>query len=202
MRAARSILRKRVRTGSQCSANGEQSLTGSRKHCIAQWRDYFNVIELSNPKRSKENRSMKHFLIKRAPIVFGIAALVACGGNSTAPSSIAGSYVATQFTTTGSSGQTNQILAGSTLSLILSANGSVSGHLHLAATNGNPVFDADMAGTWTQTGTAITFAQTADTFVRNMTFAIVANGNLWELVGDGGPAGTRIQITLSQQATL
>ena len=146
---------------------------------------------------------MKNSLIRRAPMVVGFAALVACGGDSTAPNStLAGSYVATQFVTTGTSGQTNQILAGSTLSMNLSGNGSVTGHLHLAATNVNPVFDADMAGTWAQTGNAITFAQAADTFIRNMTFAIVANGSLWELVGDGGPVGTRIQITLSQQATL
>ena len=146
---------------------------------------------------------MSHFLMRRAPILFGVAALVACGSHSTAPNNtVAGAYVATQFVTTGSSGQTDQILAGSTLSLNLNTSGTVTGHLHLAATNSNPVFDADMAGTWAQTGSTITFAQSADTFVRNMTFAIVANGNLWELVGDGGPAGTRIQITLSQQATL
>jgi hypothetical protein len=146
---------------------------------------------------------MKHFSIKRAPILFGIAALVACGGGSTAPNTtLAGTYLATQFVATGSSGQTDQLLAGSSLLLHLGANGSVAGQLHLAATNGNPVVDADMAGTWAQTGNTITFAQAADTFVRNMTFAIVANGSLWELVGDGGPTGTRIQITLTQQATL
>jgi len=146
---------------------------------------------------------MRRSLIKRAPMLFGVAALVACGSDSTAPNNtVAGAYVATQFVTTGSSGQTNQLLAGSSLLLNLGANGSVSGQLHMPATNGNPVLDADMAGTWAQSGNTITFAQSADTFVRNMTFALVANGNLWELVGDGGPVGTRIQITLSQQATL
>ena len=146
---------------------------------------------------------MKQSLRKTAPILFGIAALVACGSDSTAPNNtVAGAYVATQFVSTGSSGQTNQLLAGSTLSLSLNASGTVTGHLHLAATNANPVVDADMAGTWTQTGSTVTFAQAADTFVRNMAFALVANGSLWELVGDGGPAGTRIQITLSQQATV
>ena len=146
---------------------------------------------------------MKQTLIRRAPILIGIAALVACGGDSTAPNStVAGSYVATQFVTTGSSGQTNQILAGSTLSLNLNANGSVTGHLHLAATNSNPVVDADMAGTWAQAGNTVTFAQTADTFVNDMTFDVVANGNLWQLVGDQVFSGTRIQITLNQQGTL
>jgi hypothetical protein len=164
---------------------------------------FFQDDRTVEPDTVKESTSMKHFSIKHAPILFGIAALVACGGGSTPPNTtLAGTYLATQFVTTGSSGQTNQLLAGSSLLLHLGANGSVSGQLHLAATNGNPVVDADMAGTWAQTGNTITFAQAADTFVRNMTFAIAANGSLWELVGDGGPAGTGIHITLTQQGTL
>ena len=144
---------------------------------------------------------MSHFLMRRAPILFGVAALVACGGDSTAPSTVPGPYAATEFVTTGTSGQTNQIVAGSTLFLNLGPAASLTGHLHLAATNSNPVFDADMAGTWTQTGNTITFTQAADTFVRNMTFAVVSNGSSWQLVGDNVFSGTRIQITLTHQAT-
>lgn len=145
---------------------------------------------------------MNNSLIKRASILFGIAALVACGGDSTAPhSTLAGSYVATQFVTTGTGGQTNQILAGSTVSVNLASNGSVTGHLHLAASNANPVVDEDLAGTWTQTGNTVTFANTNDSFINNITFAVVANGNMWELVGDQVFSGTRVQITLTQQAT-
>jgi hypothetical protein len=142
---------------------------------------------------------MKHSLIKRAPILFCIAAMVACGSDSTAPKQgVAGAYVATQFVTTGSSGQTDQLLAGSGLFLSLNANGSVTGQLHSAATNA----DTDMAGTWTQIGNTITFAQGADTFVRNMTFDVVPDVNRWQLVGDGGFSGTRVQITLTQQPAL
>jgi hypothetical protein len=99
--------------------------------------------------------------------------------------------------TTGTSGQTNQILAGSTLFLFLVSNGNVSGQLHKAA-SGN----TDMTGTWTQTGNTIRFSQTADTFVRNMTFTVVPNGNSWQLVGDQVFSGTRIQLTLSQLSGL
>jgi hypothetical protein len=141
---------------------------------------------------------MNHFLMRRAPILIGIAVLAACGGDSTAPNStLAGTYVATQFVTTGTSGQTNQILAGSTVSVNLASNGSVSGHLHLAATNANPVVEEDLAGTWTQTGNTVTFAQAADTFFNNMTFDVVSNGAVWQLVGDQGFSGTRVQITLT-----
>lgn len=145
---------------------------------------------------------MKPSLIKIAPILVGLVAMTACGGDSTAPNSmLAGTYVATQFVTTGGGGQTNQILAGSTVSVTLASNGSVTGHLHLAATNANPVVDEDLAGTWTQSGNTVTFANTADSFINNITFAVVASGNAWELVGDQVFSGTRVQITLTQQAT-
>jgi hypothetical protein len=182
-------------------ASDEQSLAGSRKHCTARWRDFFKVIDLPT-RTAEESARMSQSLIKRAPILFGIAALVACGGDSTAPNSpLAGAYVATQFVTTGTGGQTNQILAGSTVAVNLASNGSAGGHLHLVATNMNPALDADLAGTWTQTGNTVTFTQAADTFINDMTFDVTSNGSVWQLVGDQVFSGIRIQITLTQQAT-
>ena len=147
---------------------------------------------------------MKHSLMKLAPLFVGFAAMAACGGDSTtAPSALVGSYTAIEFVTTGSSGQTNQLLAGSTLSITLASNHSTSGHLHMAASGSSPAFDADLAGTWTQTGNSVTFSQAADTFVRNTTFAAVAgSGSLWDLVGDGTFSGTAVHVTLRQQASL
>jgi hypothetical protein len=144
---------------------------------------------------------MKHSMVKTAPIFLGIAAMIACGSDSTGPPSpLVGSYNAVVFVTTGSSGQTNQILAGSTLSINLSPNFSTTGHLHVAASAGAPALDADMAGTWTQTGSTVTFSQAADTFVHNMNFTVAAAGSSWELDGDQVFSATRIQITLGQVA--
>jgi hypothetical protein len=143
---------------------------------------------------------MKKSFIRTAPILFGIAAIVACGSDdSTAPdATVAGTYQATVFTSTGSSGITNHILAGSTLILNLAPDGTLSGHLHMVATSSNSALDADMAGTWVQSGNTVNFTQTADTFVRNITFAISANGNLWELEGNRAFSGTDIHIKLTQ----
>ena len=143
---------------------------------------------------------MRQSLMRIGPILLGIAGMVACGGgDSTAPPSVlVGSYNAVQFVTTGSSGQTNQILAGSTLSINLMPNGTTTGHLHMAESGGNSAFDADMAGTWTQTGNSVTFSQAADSFVRNITWAVAAAGSSWQLEGDGVFSGTRTQVTLSQ----
>ena len=130
---------------------------------------------------------------------------VACGSDGPTPPggggggpTLTGSYTATQWVTTGGSGSANQLLAGSTLAITLNSNGTTSGHLHLVASGGNPPLDADMAGTWMVTGADLTFSQNADTFVRNMTFVVVANGNKWALEGDQVLSQTRIQLTLTQ----
>jgi hypothetical protein len=147
---------------------------------------------------------MKMSFVRVSSIFLGLAAIAGCGGSEpTAPSAtVAGNYAATEFVTTGSSGQTNQILAGSTLFLYLLANGNVSGQLHMAASGGNPASDTDMTGTWTQTGNTISFSQAADTFVRNMTFTLAPYGNSWQLTGDQVFSGTRIQLTLRQMVVV
>lgn len=129
-----------------------------------------------------------------------LCAIVACGGDTTTgpPNAIVGNYEPSQWVTTGASGQTNQLLAGSTLTLALAGNGTTSGHLHIAASGGNAAVDADMTGTWSEADNKVTISQSADTFVRNMTFNVVPNGNRWSLTADQVLSNTRIQITLDQ----
>ncbi|GAC1491711.1 MAG: hypothetical protein NVS1B5_16640 [Gemmatimonadaceae bacterium] len=57
---------------------------------------------------------MKMPFVRIGPICF-VLAVTGCGSDSTAPSAFAGSYTAVQFVTTGSAGQTNQVIAGITL---------------------------------------------------------------------------------------
>jgi hypothetical protein len=140
----------------------------------------------------------------RSILLVGLPAslFLACGGSTTTtPSgnSAAGNYTAIYFVTSGNSGQRSEIAAGSTLILNLSASGTTSGHLHIAANGANPALDADMAGTWTQNGTTVNISQSVDTFVRNMPFEMFfdpAGG--WELVGDQVYSGTLVQIVLKR----
>jgi hypothetical protein len=129
-----------------------------------------------------------------------VIATAGCGSDSTDTADIAvGNYTAIAFTTSGSSGQTNQIALGGSLLLNLAAGGAASGHLHMAASGSDPVFDADMAGTWTRAGDVVTISQSADTFVRDMPFTLSfdpANG--WILVGNRTFSGTNIQVTLKR----
>jgi hypothetical protein len=143
---------------------------------------------------------MKASAMKHGVGILAAALALACGSDSTAPGvSAAGSYTATTFITTGPSGQTNQLLAGSTAAITLANNGTTSGHLHLAASASNPVVDADLTGTWRQSGMTVRFTIPAiDSFINDMPFTVTANGaSGWDLVGDQGFAGTRIQLTLS-----
>jgi hypothetical protein len=132
-------------------------------------------------------------------LLIGLPSLLLACEDSTSPpeNSAAGNYTAIYFVTTGGSGQRNEIQAGSTLVLNLNANGTTSGHLHFAASTGSPAFDADMAGTWTQSGTTVDISQSADTFVRDMPFELTPDPiGGWDLVGDQVFSDTRIQITL------
>lgn len=131
---------------------------------------------------------------------FLLFAPAACGSDTATkpPNAIVGNYVASQWVTTGGSGQTNQLVAGSTLNLALAGDGTTSGHLHVAASGSNPALDADMTGTWSEADNKVTISQSADTFVRNMTFNVVPNGSRWALSADQVLSGTRIQITLDQ----
>lgn len=144
---------------------------------------------------------MPRFLL-RPTLVLAFAVSAAACGDSNSPTGVpAGSYSARSFITTSSSGQRDELLAGSGLNLILAPDGSTSGHLHVAASASNPVFDADMAGTWREDGNVVTISQAADTFVKNMPFTLsfdAADG--WILVGDKIFSGTRIQLTLTHDA--
>jgi len=147
---------------------------------------------------------MKYSLMKVVPVILGFAAMAACGGDSTAPpSQLVGSYTAVEFVTTGSSGQTNQLLAGSTVNIVLSSDHTTTGHLHLAASGSSPAFDADLTGTWTQIGNSVGFTQASDTFFNDMAFTAVAgSGGGWDLVGDGSFSGTAVHVTLGHQSNL
>jgi hypothetical protein len=127
-----------------------------------------------------------------------VVAAVGCSSTDL-PDFAAGNYTAISFITSGNSGQTDQLALGGSFLLNLAASGTTSGHLHMVASGSDPALDADMVGTWTRVGNAVTISQTADTFVRDMPFTVTfdpANG--WILVGNKTFNGTNIQVTLKR----
>jgi hypothetical protein len=140
-------------------------------------------------------------LRKELVVVAAVLGVAACGSDSTGlvGPSAAGNYAAISFVTSGTSGQTNQLTAGSTVQLNLAANGTTSGHLHVAPTNVSPAFDADLAGTWNQSGNVVTFDQTADTFFNDIALTLTQDpADGLTLVGDQTFSGTNVKITLKR----
>jgi hypothetical protein len=141
-------------------------------------------------------------LLQKSAALFALTiSLAACGSDSTSPSTDppAGSYNAITFVTTGSAGQRDELLAGGSLQLNLDPDHKTSGHLHVAASSNSPVFDADMAGTWTASGDVVTVSQTADTFVRNMPLTLSLDPvNGYVLTGEKSFSSTLIQLTLKR----
>jgi hypothetical protein len=137
-----------------------------------------------------------------SPILFAAVTIAACASDITSSFSTkapVGSYSAIILYSTSSADPTIKTPDSGSLTINLAADGTTSGRLQLAAFNGNPAIDADMAGTWTQSGNTVEFQQAADTFVRSMTFTIEKiTNNVWFLVGDDVFAGTRFNVKLAQ----
>jgi hypothetical protein len=123
--------------------------------------------------------------------------VLGCGKDAFTPTStdVAGSYAATTFTTTANGTTTDHLAAGASFALTLDPNGGTTGRLFIpGAAEGGGDLDADMVGTWTLSGSTVTFTQAADTFVRDMAFSVEQN----RLRGDATFGDTRIRVVLDK----
>jgi len=133
-----------------------------------------------------------------ALVTFASAWVSGCGSDSPShPSSLAGTYVATVFRVTPTGESTIDVLAaGGSLSVTIASDNTASGSLSIPASVAGTPFTASMAGTVVQSGSTVQFQQTADTFVRNLTFTIV--GNTLQATSQVAGAGS-FTITLSRR---
>lgn len=125
--------------------------------------------------------------------VAGVLVISACD-DSSGPRDPVGSYSATTLITTEGGLPFDHIANGSTIDIVLNPQRTTHGTMHIEAFGGDPDFDADLTGTWTQTGSTVRFSQAEDTFLNDMDFTYAGN----TLVGDDTFAGTRIQVTLTR----
>ena len=76
------------------------------------------------------------------------------------------------------------------------SNGTTTGTLVVPAPLNNGVaINESMAGTFTRNGDTVTFDQSADTFVRDMTFTVVGN----VMTGSLSSGGETVAVTLLLQ---
>ena len=103
-----------------------------------------------------------------------LVSMAACGGTdaTSGSESLTGAYVATVFAVTPSGQPTiNVLAAGGSLNIAIAANGTTTGNLSIpASVTGGAPFTASMAGTAVLTGSTVRFNQTADSFVRDLTW--------------------------------
>lgn len=134
------------------------------------------------------------------------AVAAACGENGTGPDAIeqsdaVGSYQATTFETTEDGQTTDQLAEGAEFTITLSSDGTTTGNLFVpGGAEGGGDLDASLAGTWTfdANSKTVEFDQDADTFVRDMTFAVVREGGTIRLEGEESFGGPTITVVLEQ----
>jgi hypothetical protein len=143
-----------------------------------------------------------HRSARRWAAVLVLAGLgAACGGSDSTPTvtppSIVGSYKATVFQVTPTGQPLIDVIArGGTLSLVIAADNSTTGSLSLPPSILGSPFSANLTGTAVQTGNTVKFQQTADTFVRDLTFTV--NGTALEAKNQNAGLGT-FTIVLTRQ---
>jgi hypothetical protein len=139
-------------------------------------------------------------VFRRIPMTLAIASVLsACGGDTpTETNALAGSYRATTFRVTPSGQSAIDVLAQSgTLTITIGADNATSGSLFLpASVTGGTALTESMTGTAVRTGNSLQFQQAADTFVRNLTWAV--SGNTLTVV-DQTAGSARFTITLARQ---
>jgi hypothetical protein len=125
-----------------------------------------------------------------------LAVLTACSPTAPSVEEVAGNYAATTLTTREGGVTTDQLALGSSLTLVLAADGSTIGDLYVpngAEDGGN--FDAVLTGTWVLHGDTVEFDHAADTFVRDMPFVFDND----RLTGERTFSATTVRVVLTKQ---
>jgi hypothetical protein len=129
------------------------------------------------------------------------AALTACGDNNDAfsptPATVQGTYNASLFTATSDAlGTVNLLALGATVHVVLNADGTTTGHLSVPDLGtGIGAVDADLAGTWSLSGTTVTFSPNdPNSIIGDADFTAAQNS----LDGQGAFDGGTLHLTLSK----
>lgn len=108
--------------------------------------------------------------------------LAGCGDSFTpTEETVAGAYTAAAFQITTGGITTDLLALGATVTVTLSPDGTTEGRLFVPGGNNGADLDESLAGTWSLTGSTVTFSGAGDTFVRDVEFTAGRN----TLTGEG-----------------
>jgi len=133
-----------------------------------------------------------------AIVVAGLTlSLAACGDDAFSPTveNVSGSYTAQTFTATSVAGTVDLLALGAEVSVTLEEDGDTTGDLFVpGGGEGGEDLEADLAGTWTLSGSTVTFDQDADTFLRDVEFTAEED----RLTAEGEFSGQTLRVVLTK----
>jgi hypothetical protein len=138
-------------------------------------------------------------MIRRCVVLCLSLGLAACsdddGAFSPTVDDVAGSYTASAFTLTSGNSDFDLLALGATVTATLEADGTTSGRLQVpGGVGGAPAVDEDLAGTWTLSGTTVTFSPSASSLLSDVDFAVGPN----TLTGEGIYQGAVLRLVLTK----
>ena len=134
-------------------------------------------------------------MIRRGAALCLAVALAACGdddgGFSPTMEDVAGSYTASSFTLSG----IDLLALGASVTATLGTDGTTSGQLFVPGGAGNGGdLDEDLEGTWSLSGTTVTFSPSASTVLTDVDFAAGPN----TLTGEGTYQGGVLRLVMTK----
>lgn len=126
--------------------------------------------------------------------------LAACGdddddGFDPTVDDVAGSYSASAFTLASGNGEFDLLAFGATVTATLNADGTTTGRLQVpGGVGGQGAIDEDLAGTWSLSGTTVTFSPSASSLISDVDFAVGPN----TLTGEGIYMGAVLLLVLTR----
>ena len=137
-------------------------------------------------------------MIRRGVVLCLALALAACVGDdddgfNPTVDDVAGSYSATAFTLTSGNGNFDLLAIGATVTATLNADGTTTGRLQVpGGVGGADAIDEDLAGTWSLSGTTVSFSPSASSLLTDVDFAVGAG----TLTGEGIYMGATLLLVL------
>ena len=138
-------------------------------------------------------------MIRRGVVLCMALALAACGGDddggfNPTVDDVAGVYSASAFTLTSGNGDFDLLAIGASVTATLNADGTTTGRLQVPGVGGGGAIDEDLAGTWSLSGTTVSFSPSASSLLTDVDFAVGPG----TLTGEGVYQGAVLLLVLTK----
>ena len=139
-------------------------------------------------------------MMRRSVVLCMAMAFAACGGDdddgfSPTVDTVAGSYSASAFTLDTGNSDFDLLAIGARVTATLDPDGTTTGRLQVpGGVGGAPAVDEDLAGTWTLSGTTVTFSPANSTLLTDVDFTVGPT----TLTGEGVYMGAVLHLVLTK----